>query len=69
MQFKLSPVVALLLLLLTGNTLANWGCYVGGNTWSEMGTDAEVNSALDVLCQKLTGDYVYYVEVRKAPIA
>lgn len=68
MQFKLSPIVALLLFLFTGNALADYGCYSGGKTWSDIGNDDEVNQALDTLCQKLSGSYMFYVEVRDALI-
>ncbi|KAK7711741.1 hypothetical protein SLS63_012580 [Diaporthe eres] len=59
MQFKLSSIVALLLLLLTGNAL---GCYSGGTTWGEVGNDDEVNNGLSALCDKFAGDYVFHVE-------
>lgn len=66
MQCKLCPIVTLLLLLFADNVLASFGCYGSGSTWSDMGNDDEVNYALETLCQKLTGNYMFYLEVRRA---
>lgn len=68
MQFKLSSIVALLLLLLTGNVLAVNGCYGSGKTFSDVGNDDEVNFGLTALCQKLAGSYAFYTEVREASV-
>lgn len=62
MQFKLSSVVALLLLLLTGDALA---CYKSGKTFDDLGNDDEVNLALTGLCQKLAGSYALHTQVRR----
>lgn len=69
MQFKLSPIVALLLLLFTGTALASYGCYSGGQTWGDIGNDDEVNNGLAALCKNLAGSYALHTEVRDAPMA
>lgn len=64
MLFKPSTAVALLLLLLTGNALAAYGCYSSGLTFGEVGNDDEVKFGLSGLCKRLTGSYALHTEVR-----
>lgn len=66
MQFNLSSIVVLLLLLLTGDALAAYGCYGSGETFSDLGNDYEVNFGLTALCQDLAGSYALHTEVREA---
>lgn len=68
MQSKLSFIVALLQLLLTGDALAAYGCYGSGMTFSDLGNDDEVNFGLTALCQDLAGSYALHTEVREASI-
>lgn len=68
MQFNLSSVVALLLFLLTGNVFAS-ACYKSGKKFSEIGSNVEVNLALNDLCQKLAGSYPLHTQVREAQTA
>lgn len=58
MQFNLSTVVALLLLLLTGNSLVSAdGCYSDGATWADLGDDADIDDAFHRLCDNMAGTY------------
>lgn len=66
MQFKLSSILALLLLHLTGGALAAYVCYGSGKTFSDLGNDDEVNFGLTALCQDLAGSYALHTEVREA---
>lgn len=56
MQFDLSTVVALILFLLTGDSLA-LDCYKDGTTWAELGDDAAIAQAFNSLCNKMSGTY------------
>ncbi|KAJ0120565.1 hypothetical protein J7T55_015294 [Diaporthe amygdali] len=55
MLFKLSTIAALMLLLLSGVSLADSTCYGAGEKWSGIGTDDEVSNAFDSLCRYLVG--------------
>lgn len=55
MKFQLSKIVALLLLFLTGHSLAYNACYTGGMKWSDLGTESEVDGALSGLCNMFEG--------------
>ncbi|KAL1877900.1 hypothetical protein Daus18300_002253 [Diaporthe australafricana] len=58
MLFKLTTIVALLLLFLTGTTLADSEynkCYGAGMSWAELGTDDEISHAMDYLCLNHVG--------------
>lgn len=56
MQFNLSTVVALVLFLFIGNSLA-LGCYKGGLTWADLGDDAAISDAFNRLCDRMSGTY------------
>lgn len=58
MQFNLSTVVALLLFLLTSNSLVSAdGCYKAGTTWADLGDDADIDDAFHRLCDNMAGTY------------
>lgn len=62
MRSTFSSIVAMLLLL-TGYAFGT--CYTGGPKFSDVGTDDEVNNALDGLCKKLDGDCPLNKEVSR----
>lgn len=55
MFFKLSTIAALMLLLLIGTSLADNSCYDSGEKWSDIGTDDEISTAMDILCSRNVG--------------
>lgn len=68
MQFNLSTVVALLLFLLTGNSLVSAdGCYSGGTTWADLGDDADIDDAFKRLCDNMAGTYKLHDNVSQDP--
>lgn len=68
MQFNLSAVVALLLFLLTSNSLVSAdGCYKDGTTWADLGDDSDIDDAFHRLCDNMAGTYKLHDNVSQNP--
>lgn len=68
MQFNISTVVALLLFLLTSNSLVSAdGCYSDGATWADLGDDADIDDAFHRLCDNMAGTYKLHDNVGLDP--
>lgn len=65
MRSSFSSLVALMLLLVG---YAFGTCYTGGPKFSDVGSDDEVNNALDELCKKIDGDCPLNKEVSRTVV-
>lgn len=57
MRLQFSTTLALLLVLLTGHSLAYNKCYSSGHRFEDVGTDEEIDQAFSDVCAKLSGTY------------